>query len=1162
TRILGNMTADGTVVVINQAGIIFGSNSQVNTHSLLASTLELGNAARFVTGSGTMLRAATVAERNLSFLEDGLFASPNGTAFPKTGNDVSLLVSADLDPASGGNGGPVSFVEGAEGGIVVDAGAKIGTRQGGFLVLTAPLIDSAGTLSAVDGQVSLQAGRAISFAESTGADTSLDRNVRGYLLNSFVFDGSANILADRPANASDGQIRVAGLIESRRGYLSLGTNAFGSIELSGLLSTTTSVSRNGKIALYGGDISLAGNSNPLLASGIAMFADDSGETIPIGTPNEPAGFKTSQLEIGAQFETPDAAFGALAPTNVSIGENAVIYAPGADVSIGRSTTDLLAASGRGRVDIAARAIIDVSGLKDVALDASRNSIEITPVKRNELRDTPNYREVELDGNFSLNGETIFIDPRVSGVREDGVAWVGSPLIEAGSIAGQIPATAQEFMTKGGTVSLQAERVSFSEGAAIDVSGGWVNYAAGMVKTSRLLTADGRIVDIAKANPNETYVGVVSGTSEVLQPRLGLVVNYLSVQSQGQRYDTAYDEGRDAGALTINGAAVTIDGTIHAEAFAGARQIAQGVIASRVPSAFGRRLQATPYELPSGGAVGLQTLGDVVIYHGVRGAEAANPAELLLSDTMLNSAGLSRLDIVAAGAVTFAGADAVTLQSPDALSLTGSSHLILAAGGDLTVIAGRTIRFDGGVTVASGSISARTVNGFEPTDEKFSIAFGSAGSLFRSDDDVSLLYASDPGELRPFDIIVTGTLSTAGRWVNDFQPQSEVLGGAWRDGGSISLRSAANVIAAVGEGLDTATEAVDLSGSIRVSGTLDVSAGGYVTPTGKLVLDGKGGDVSLVNETVHASRKLTNTDPLSSAGLPASDPLYGSNQSVEFTPRPPSGLGLSATLPHLVADPRSTVDISQASILGFGFTGGGTFTLVAPDVSFGSDNRPRSTHIGLDFFKTTGFGTLDVSSYRSRIVDDLLANDRVSKSAFLETTRFVVKNGETLDLTQWMLPTLLSIGQNQALRTLGTSADLLSQSFLAPTTNDALWDRKAAHLVLGGLTELDVMEGGSIIGAPEASLTVSKLYNAGSIVLRGGVIHQRNDLPDSPIAGGFGVRDVDLGGNGLTDAFGGPVDANGRFLESAASVADPSLSNAQLVGVTTRKCVLRTLRENF
>ncbi|MBI3722961.1 hypothetical protein HY251_03250, partial [bacterium] len=78
----------------------------------------------------------------------------------------------------------------------------------------------------------------------------------------------------------------------------------------------------------------------------------------------------------------------------------------------------------------------------------------------------------------------------------------------------------------------------------------------------------------------------------------------------------------------------------------------------------------------------------------------------------------------------------------------------------------------------------------------------------------------------------------------------------RAGGTISLTTAPSVFAAVGESLTTAEMAVDLSGSIRVSGGLDVTSGGYVDPTGALVLDGKGGNVSLVNRTRYASSALT------------------------------------------------------------------------------------------------------------------------------------------------------------------------------------------------------------------------------------------------------------------------------------------------------------------
>ncbi len=53
-----------------------------------------------------------------------------------------------------------------------------------------------------------------------------------------------------------------------------------------------------------------------------------------------------------------------------------------------------------------------------------NQVIIDPAKKNELRDSPLYR------SGFLNGATIYLDPRISGVRDDGVPWIGSPLIDA------------------------------------------------------------------------------------------------------------------------------------------------------------------------------------------------------------------------------------------------------------------------------------------------------------------------------------------------------------------------------------------------------------------------------------------------------------------------------------------------------------------------------------------------------------------------------------------------------------------------------------------------------------------------------------------------------------------------------------------------------------
>lgn len=1159
SQILGNLTADGTVVVLNQSGIIFGQNSQVNTHSLLASTLELGNAARFVTGTTGPTQATTIKDRNSTYLELGLFTPPNGTTGDVTLDVPALLVSGMT------SGAGKTFNSTPEGAIIVDHGAQITGGDAGFVMLTAPDINNAGILSAVDGQVSLQAGRAVNYVQSTGADTSVDPFVRGYKLNTYGY-----------GQVSAGTIENSGLIESERGYISLGAGGLGSITHSGLLSATTSVSRNGKISITAGTITLTGSPNATMASGIEIVADDNGETIPVGSPSEPATFKTSQIEIGTQVElVPNQSVGALVATDLSMGQNALIYAPGANVAIGNNTLadenlrNNYSDAHPGHIDIGDGATIDVSGLKDVQLDASRNQIEITPVKRGELRDTPNYREVELDGNFTLNGVTLYIDPRIRGVRDDGVAWVGSPLIEAASIAGQIPATAPEFLTKGGTVTLatseptdlnnvsldKAPSVHIGRGATIDFSGGWVNYAAGTVKTSKLITNDGRIVDISQANPNDVYVGVAEGFSSV-QPRFGVLTTFLNPTTETRRYDQSYDEGRDAGSLTIDSAAVAIDGTFYGNAFAGARQVNLSERPSLNLVTNGRPLQNSPYELPSGGALSIASLGDLLVYHGDRGSAESNWAELLLSDDMLTGAGLSELDLDAAGTVTFAGLNPTTLQPPDALTITGISNLELAPGGTLSVVAGRTIRFDGTVEAASGTITAETKGGLAVSNR-------GNGSVFRHGlygdglgDDLSPVsnpYASDPGDLNPFDIIVTGSLSTAGLWVNDFTEAGIKRGGAFSDGGSISLTVAPNVFAAVGGSLSTAQEAVDLSGSIHVSGTLNVASGGYVTSTGNLVLDGKGGDVSLINQTVYASTSLTDSGRLNNTSGSSDLPIGGTSQSVDFTPIPAQGV-FNEVLPQLVATPSSTVDIDSATIKGFGFAGGGTFTLVAPDISFGSDTRAGTTHIGLDVFKSTGFGTLNMSTYRSRIIDDVFANDSSRKSAFLETTQFVIGAGETFDLTQWMLPALLTTDQNKALRVLDSGADVTSLSYLAPTTNDSLFDRKAANLVLGGLTDLDVLAGGQITGAPGANLTTSKLYNAGSIVLHGGTITQSSDIMDSLVSAGLGVRDAELGGNGLADAFGGPVDGEGRFSENAlnaAGVTDPTnsgrvLTNKELV----------------
>ncbi|MFM9776351.1 hypothetical protein ACKI1Z_42505, partial [Streptomyces galilaeus] len=83
------------------------------------------------------------------------------------------------------------------------------------------------------------------------------------------------------------------------------------------------------------------------------------------------------------------------------------------------------------------------------------------------------------------------------------------------------------------------------------SGGWRSYAAGYIYTSQLVTSDGRVIDIADADPNDSYVGVVNGFT-ASQPHFGLTQTYSNALIRGTHYQVAYDEGRDAGALAVIG----------------------------------------------------------------------------------------------------------------------------------------------------------------------------------------------------------------------------------------------------------------------------------------------------------------------------------------------------------------------------------------------------------------------------------------------------------------------------------------------------------------------------------------------------------------------------------------------------------------------------------
>jgi filamentous hemagglutinin family protein len=1102
SQILGAIKSDGTVLVLNQNGVIFGATSQVNAFSLIATSLEIGRA---IDLSGGPL---TIRDRNNEFLNFGLLgyadqaaADLKPSAFTFSAQAVDL---ANYDPT-------------LEGEIRVEAGAEINAGDGGFVLLTGPRVINSGHLTATDGQVTLQAGRQVTLSRSEGRDDSLDPDVRGFI---------ARAENRRDAAGSYVLNTAEGLIESERGYLSLGATVDGAVVQQGMLRATTSVARNGFISITAGDIQLAADST------LTIDPDDSKETIP-QDPVSVAAFKASRVDIGD------------ANSRIEIGANSLIYAPSGEISIGAkagaTTVPGSQAPGTSRIFVDSGAVIDAAGLKNVLIPATRNSILIRPVKRNELRDTPDYREGFLNGAF------VYVDPRLSGVRADGVAWVGSPLIEAESYYQQVGATVSERMTRGGNVTLgvasyspggallTAPDVIIKSGASIDISGGWVKYEAGFVQTSRLVNAQGQVVDIAYADPNETYIGVYNGYT-LSQPRWGVFDTFANPLLNGVVYAGEYTEGRDAGSLTIKSSILALDGTIFADSFAGALQTFQGVRGTGTSGVYGdhRAIQGANSELPSGGLLFLQGLardsngnltgaadiaildesgvealpGDLAYGQSVSfddsGALVITPRDPLsmLSDTRLGTIQLS------AQALSTMGLGQLTLATSGSITLSADAEVNLGAGAIFDGLAGRAITIDGTIRAASGQINLETTN----------VGFGS-------------VINPTAAALGSFDITINGTLSTRGQWVNDFGYVGDDLQTrAFIDGGSISLTSAPRVsleaeVASVADTLsgDAPRVNTDISGSILLTegSVIDVSGGGYVDTNGVVDLSAKGGDLSLINDTTYF--QLTEAADRSAGSVP------GFRVSTILNT---GGAAVVAVNPD-----RINARISlEGAILAHGFDGGGTFTLRTPRFGFGDTTAETGTNLSLNFFSEAGFANYDIVSYDTAFIENTFTNRLGGYHALFAVQTVSIGAGETLNLSQSMFSPLLSTQQIASLNQLSTGGDLYS--VLSPTIAADAWDRRAINLSLGGSIELHVEAGGALINEAGGTLTVSRLLNDGLIRMPGGSIRQVSIMPTL-----FSGSNV-LGVSDLSEVFS--TRSGGRIFETDLNAAGiGTLTNAQL-----------------
>lgn len=789
SRILGTIKADGTVLIANRNGIIFGGASQVNARNIVAAAADVFNE---------------------QFRERGIYSE----------------LSSDSYNAAFFNAG---------GSVTVEAGAQLATSApntvlegGGYVLLLGKSIDNAGSIRTPRGQALLAAGDDFLIRPGFGTETNQASTTRGNEVKALI-----------GADSDSGAVLNRGLIEASRGDITLtGRN----VTQDGVLLSTTSVDQRGTIHL------LTSANDP--ESAVTITANGLNAILPELDSDETASNaqRDALLTNSAEWDrlriNQSAQFDNLALLSDRADQSRVEIVSGGNVHFASGSTVLaqggqIAVSAKGRIQTEAGAILDVSGVRGIALDIGSNAIQVR-IQPNEMRDNPVNRDTGL-----LNGQEVWVDardlvfvPAGTGGSTVDRYYTSGGLLELGGYLGNTPHTIGEWVSVGGTITLSANEVVAKNGSIFNIAGGSIDYAGGSILSSRLQGEDGRLYNINDAPAGMKFVSV--GRSQVVDHgRWGQ--QYREVYSNAMfnrgvyvRNEDPYSVGRDGGTLALSAPTVLFDGEIVSEAVQGARQI----VARPDGSVDGYKLGQNQVALNGGLTLGQQSLPsflstfdtDVRFTELLQStADSFSLADAVAGDRVgtawfdaeaLSQARLGRIDIATTGSILV----------DRSISLTDGGELGLAA---------PTIDIRADITARSGNVSISDIH---------------LGGPLVGPNDLSVLTLSDGA-----------TIDTRGVWVNAFLEPGNLAGLAHLDGGNVTIRSTQDVVLETGSVIDASSGAAILEdGAIRggrggditlIAGDREYNGALYASSERGLVLDG-----SLASYGVTRGGRLTISTP--------------------------------------------------------------------------------------------------------------------------------------------------------------------------------------------------------------------------------------------------------------------------------------------------------------
>jgi filamentous hemagglutinin len=744
SQIFGQLNANGQVYLINLNGFVFGPTATVNVNSLLVSSLPLNVTDNdFVNGKGIL----SPAQNNETAAFDGTLdqLAPGGrqVVLDSQGNQV-------LD--SQGHTIPVQ--------VAVQAGAQLNAADQGRVLLAGQSVINGGNLTAPDGQVILAAGTKVYLQASS------DPALRGLVVE-----------VDQGAPGTQAWNQLTGSISAPRGNITMVGLA---VNQDGRLSATTSVAANGSVRLeadthttltspsQGGTLTIGPHSDiNILPELSSTDTATSGETQ----------LQSSVTLLGEQVFLQGGSI-------VAPGGNLTALAASDPVGAAKPVTNGSAISGvdrdpNARLRVDPGVSIDLSG-SQVSLPVTANLVA-AQLRSAELADDPTQR------NGPLHGQTVYVDAR------------NPPSSQLANVSGEIaaiPQTVGQRTQKGGTAVFQSGGdVVFSSGASVNVSGGSSTYAGGVMQTSYLIGADGKLYPIATASPLLSYVGVLNPTFSQTYNKWG-VKDILPTPGLST-YQPGYVQGASAGSIQFAAPSMVLQGNLSAAAVNGLYQrtastaVSGGQLIIGLPGGSGASGSIPPIDYL---APAVQLTRSTFPIVTADDSPLPNPLTLNLPISYLTSSGITSTRIYSNYDVTLPAGPLVSLPAGSSLGITAARVNVLAS-----------------ITDAGGSLSFQNVFNVGSADTSSGRSGVSIG------DGV--------------------TLDTSGLWTNDF-PMASAGGSAiaqtWQNGGTISMgASAPGALLSVGNDV-----------SLRANG------GAWLTAKGT-VNSGTGGSISLTANAPNA-----------------------------------------------------------------------------------------------------------------------------------------------------------------------------------------------------------------------------------------------------------------------------------------------------------------------